>query len=258
MVRTRNLKTSKSKHRNPVTNTQITSDTNTLDHKGSTTSSRKDFRTNSSITSYNFLEGSKEMKIKLFQEKGLKKYGRWNTEEKEKFETTLREFGEDWGKIQEAVPTRTYNQIRSHAQKYYQNLIIQKIRKLKQENKLEKKIFLITKFARNINRMKKVCKYELVYDIIVTNVPIINGAQPQNHQDIDKINESPYKILSDILLNIPDTILPIDKNTVFDFDLDFQDNSAITPHGDPKGNDEVQEDEYRVCEKGRFSYIFDD
>lgn len=54
--------------------------------------------------------------------------GRWNDKEQTSFLQALDKYGVNWKKISESTPSRTNNQIRSHAQKFFQ-----KIKKYKNE-----------------------------------------------------------------------------------------------------------------------------
>ena len=44
--------------------------------------------------------------------------GRWTNEEHQAFLVSLRSFGKDWYRVEEAIGTRSSAQIRSHAQKF--------------------------------------------------------------------------------------------------------------------------------------------
>ena len=44
--------------------------------------------------------------------------GRWKNEEHRAFLYSLRSFGKDWYRVEEAIGTRSSAQIRSHAQKF--------------------------------------------------------------------------------------------------------------------------------------------
>ncbi|KAF4666884.1 hypothetical protein FOL46_002816 [Perkinsus olseni] len=50
------------------------------------------------------------------------KHGRWSSEEHLVFLEGLRDHGRDWTTITNLIPTRTNKQVRSHAQKYFQDL----------------------------------------------------------------------------------------------------------------------------------------
>jgi SHAQKYF class myb-like DNA-binding protein len=51
-----------------------------------------------------------------------KKRGHWSKDEHNRFVDGLRKHGKDWKKIVECVGTRSSNQVRSHAQKYFLKL----------------------------------------------------------------------------------------------------------------------------------------
>ncbi|KAF4673246.1 hypothetical protein FOL47_010783 [Perkinsus chesapeaki] len=56
------------------------------------------------------------------QSPGECKHGRWSSEEHLVFLEGLRDHGRDWTTITNLIPTRTNKQVRSHAQKYFQDL----------------------------------------------------------------------------------------------------------------------------------------
>ena len=47
------------------------------------------------------------------------KRGHWTQDEHERFIEAINKYGKDWKKIMQVVGTRSSNQIRSHAQKYF-------------------------------------------------------------------------------------------------------------------------------------------
>ncbi|OMJ84562.1 hypothetical protein SteCoe_14302 [Stentor coeruleus] len=51
-----------------------------------------------------------------------KKRGHWSKEEHTRFVQGIQMYGKDWKKVVECVGTRSSNQIRSHAQKYFLKL----------------------------------------------------------------------------------------------------------------------------------------
>ncbi|CAG9316595.1 unnamed protein product [Blepharisma stoltei] len=59
--------------------------------------------------------------------------GRWSREEHELFLKGLGEFGENWQKVSGIIKTRGKMQVRSHAQKYFMRIKIQKVCELKSE-----------------------------------------------------------------------------------------------------------------------------
>jgi len=54
------------------------------------------------------------------------KKGRWSWDEHKKFAEALVKYGIKWKNIKYAIPTRNYEQIRSHAQKFYKKLKLYK------------------------------------------------------------------------------------------------------------------------------------
>lgn len=74
--------------------------------------------------------------------------GRWKKDEHERFLLALRVHGNLWPKVAEFIGTRTPSQTRSHAQKHFNKITMQKIRKeLKAEGK--RKIFVATRYYLN-------------------------------------------------------------------------------------------------------------
>jgi len=52
-----------------------------------------------------------------------RKNGRWSMMEHVRFLEALKNFGKNWKKVEEYVATRTSTQARSHAQKFFANII---------------------------------------------------------------------------------------------------------------------------------------
>jgi SHAQKYF class myb-like DNA-binding protein len=70
--------------------------------------------------------------MRVAQQTYLKNRGHWTQEEHEKFLQALELYGRDWKKIVQHVGSRTSNQVRSHAQKYF--LKLEKRQNLSSEN----------------------------------------------------------------------------------------------------------------------------
>lgn len=64
---------------------------------------------------------SKEIENSESQRK-KKVVGRWTNREHEQFMTCLKQYGRDWDKLEEMIPTRTNIQIRTHAQKFFDRI----------------------------------------------------------------------------------------------------------------------------------------
>lgn len=59
----------------------------------------------------------------LGEGKSSAKNGRWSLMEHVRFLEALKSFGKNWKKVEEYVATRTSTQARSHAQKFFANII---------------------------------------------------------------------------------------------------------------------------------------
>ena len=64
----------------------------------------------------------KKIKIKKLEENNVKNEGRWLEEEHDKFLDGIAQYGINWKKLKPFINSRTGNQIRSHAQKFYKRL----------------------------------------------------------------------------------------------------------------------------------------
>ena len=53
------------------------------------------------------------------EKKQGQKEGRWTAQEHQAFLEGLEQYGREWKKVAEKIPTRSSTQIRSHAQKYF-------------------------------------------------------------------------------------------------------------------------------------------
>ena len=76
-----------------------------------------------------------------------KKIGVWSEREHERFIEAMELYGNDWPSVVKYIGTRTANQVRSHAQKYYRKLKRKAIKKIQTEGK--KKVFVIIQCYRN-------------------------------------------------------------------------------------------------------------
>ena len=75
--------------------------------------------------------------------------GRWSHEEHKLFLEAMEKYGNSWLQVKNCVKTRTFSQIRSHAQKYYEGLRKRAIRKCK-ENNAKRPIFAVVREYLNV------------------------------------------------------------------------------------------------------------
>eukprot|EP00826_Nyctotherus_ovalis_P048587 TRINITY_DN5739_c0_g2_i1.p1 TRINITY_DN5739_c0_g2~~TRINITY_DN5739_c0_g2_i1.p1 ORF type:complete len:172 (-),score=33.98 TRINITY_DN5739_c0_g2_i1:443-958(-) len=75
--------------------------------------------------------------------------GLWSEEEHKKFLEAMDLYGNDWPSVVKFIGTRTANQVRSHAQKFYRKIKRRAIKKVKAEGGNQKKVFVIIQWYRN-------------------------------------------------------------------------------------------------------------
>lgn len=189
--------------------------------------------------------------------------GRWTQEEIERFNEGLKTIGDDWPKLRDFIQTRSSNQIRSHAQKHYERMKRREIKKLKKSGELGKKIFLITRMQRSIKNLNRSMKNELVLDIVET--------EAKKSKEIKTKNETksilPCELPSENQIVIEQEILkqkhydPLDCIAYSDKRLcKHEDELLFKEECDSKSEDNEEnedENELRVCQKGKFSHIFE-
>eukprot|EP00826_Nyctotherus_ovalis_P065589 TRINITY_DN9644_c0_g1_i2.p1 TRINITY_DN9644_c0_g1~~TRINITY_DN9644_c0_g1_i2.p1 ORF type:complete len:166 (-),score=4.95 TRINITY_DN9644_c0_g1_i2:154-651(-) len=73
------------------------------------------------------------------------RFGRWDTEEHERFLQAMEKYGNIWRLVREHVGTRTEDQIRSHAQKYYESLLSNEVKRIKKNPGGETPIFAVVR-----------------------------------------------------------------------------------------------------------------
>ncbi len=72
-------------------------------------------------------------------------FGKWAADEHQRFVEAMDRFGNSWKDVMQYIGTRTPAQIRSHAQKYYKHLRLQKMKEMKSDPKQKNAVFVITK-----------------------------------------------------------------------------------------------------------------
>ena len=81
--------------------------------------------------------------------------GIWSEIEHARFLEAMDKYGNDWPSVVQFIGTRTANQVRSHAQKYYRKLKYRAIKKIKNEDNNNKKVFVIVQCYRNKTLISK-------------------------------------------------------------------------------------------------------
>ena len=72
------------------------------------------------------------------------RFGRWNTAEHKRFLEAMEKYGNSWKQVCEYIQTRTADQIRSHAQKYYEGIKSKLIREIKEDPNKKNAVFVVT------------------------------------------------------------------------------------------------------------------
>jgi SHAQKYF class myb-like DNA-binding protein len=180
--------------------------------------------------------------------------GRWTIKEKMIFLEALKNYGNDWEAIRQIIPTRSGPQIRSHAQKYYDQIKRHEIKKLRDTNKLGKKLFIVTRFHRNWKAIKHGSPYELEFDSFLRKKARIEVT------DTKKITTSEFSVDYSIKLNQTCEQYPlfgneiedpaVEKNLKLDFGLNF-----LNDREDDKIAEPVCEEQH--LPRGQFSHMFD-
>ncbi len=80
--------------------------------------------------------------------------GPWSCEEHQKFLEAMNKYGNDWSKVCEVIGTRTPNQARSHAQKYYNKKMKQAIDQVLADKSGKRKLFAVTREYTNRTAIK--------------------------------------------------------------------------------------------------------
>lgn len=84
--------------------------------------------------------------------------GKWSNEEQDMLLSALDIFGNNWAAIELFIGTRSYNQIKSHTQKYFTAVKREAIKQLRESNNIEGKLFIITKQHRVNKSNPKITK----------------------------------------------------------------------------------------------------
>ncbi|CAG9327331.1 unnamed protein product [Blepharisma stoltei] len=125
--------------------------------------------------------------------------GRWNSEEKKKFEEALNLYGKDWNKIQNHIATRTLVQVRSHAQKYFRTVERPHEPKMPQLFRLKDSENIFEEYAAQMEQFKQI--WELNNQVLYQTVPdqfygfYPNVILPQKSEELRSCNMGPCKKL---------------------------------------------------------------
>lgn len=200
---------------------------------------------------------NKEEEDLPMNEKSTSTRGRWTKIEKEKFLEALKIHGCDWGKIREIIPARSGPQIRSHAQKYYDQMKRHEIKKLRDTNKLKENIFIVTRIHRNWKAIKHGCPHELdVESFIVPKSHFeVKESQEVNFfgnsvDDPSKLNKAYEK---NALFGVEIEDPTVEKNLKLDFGLNFLNDKE----DDDKLSEQLPEEPQYPLSRGQFSHLFD-
>ena len=83
------------------------------------------------------------------------KFGRWDASEHRRFLEAMERFGNSWKLVCNHIRTRTADQIRSHAQKYYEGIKSRLIKEMKEDPERKKSIFVVTREYWNTNGLSR-------------------------------------------------------------------------------------------------------
>lgn len=144
------------------------------------------------------------------------KSGTWTKEEHERFLKAIHMYGNSWKKIQAYVGSRSCVQIRSHCQKYYDNIRKKAIEKSKETK--ENKLFAVYRTYRNttydLNTLNKIC---IESDIETFNCKPLSIKTPANDVDSNGFECEEEESLLDLVdsMALPDVqFLQENKGTI--------------------------------------------
>eukprot|EP00826_Nyctotherus_ovalis_P059676 TRINITY_DN8320_c0_g1_i1.p1 TRINITY_DN8320_c0_g1~~TRINITY_DN8320_c0_g1_i1.p1 ORF type:complete len:172 (+),score=16.50 TRINITY_DN8320_c0_g1_i1:208-723(+) len=103
--------------------------------------SRGSLEVRKTIKKHKLKKSHKIDRVKL-EDNGMK-FGRWDIEEHKRFLEAMKLHGNCWRLVKQHVRTRTEDQIRSHAQKYYESMVNKEIRRIKESTKGELPLFAV-------------------------------------------------------------------------------------------------------------------
>ncbi len=83
------------------------------------------------------------------------RFGRWDAAEHRRFLEAMEKFGNSWKLVCDYIKTRTADQIRSHAQKYYEGIKSRLIKEMKEDPSKKKAIFVVTREYWNTNGLSR-------------------------------------------------------------------------------------------------------
>jgi len=83
------------------------------------------------------------------------RFGRWDAAEHRRFLEAMEKYGNSWKLVCEYIKTRTADQIRSHAQKYYEGIKSRLIKEMKEDPEQKRAIFVVTREYWNTNGLTR-------------------------------------------------------------------------------------------------------
>jgi SHAQKYF class myb-like DNA-binding protein len=183
----------------------------------------------------------KNKKIKKLEENNVTNEGRWIEEEHDKFLDGIAQYGINWKKIKPFINSRTGNQIRSHAQKFYKRLkkckdeqlgidftkddissIIDMINQIKEVNSNYNIKEIFKHLSDNFdNRTKKFDFHKYENNLINNNNFLIN-----QKNEFSVMNNIPQLLNTNQIYN---NDFPLNNKILFNNLFDYKNNLNIVP-----------------------------